>query len=288
MPQRPFVHADTVRKLDTVADYAEFYTRALSRTGMKLRYLDAFAGTGQIPLAQELPPMAETLELASVVRGSALRALEVTIPFDEYVFADIKRSNTEELDELKAKYPSLSSRIFVRKGEANDIVLSFCASLSNSDRALVFLDPFGNQVSWSTLEVIARTKKIDLWYLFPAGLGVVRQVANRGEILSDAEQSLDRMFGAQDWRTECVKYESEPDLFVADRIVAKKIATAEGITRYMIGRMETIFEGGVSDRWLPLGRNGIHQFSLLFACANPGEKARSLAQRVAREIMKRR
>ncbi len=287
MAQKPFVHAGTIRKLETVADYAGFFTRAL-KDKFKLHYLDAFAGSGEIPLASELPPMSDTLDLEKVVQGSARRALDIARPFDRYVFADVRKSNTDQLDELRKRFPTLRDRISIRQGEANDVVMEFCQSLLDGDRALVFLDPFGNQVSWKTLETIAGTKKIDLWYLFPAGLGVVRQVAQRGEILRFAEQSLDRMFGDQNWRNECVEYESEPDLFMADRTIARKIATADGITRYMIRRMETIFDGGVSDKWLPLGRSGIHQFSLLFACSNPAERAKSLAQRVAREIMTRK
>lgn len=288
MVQKPFASSGTVTKLRTVADYANFFTMALSRTGLRLNYLDAFAGTGEIPLSSELPLIAGTLDVQKVLEGSARRALQIARPFDRYVFADVKRQNTIQLEELKKLFPTLRDRMHVEQGDANTVALHFCSSLTSNDRALIFLDPFGNQVNWNTLEVIAQTEKVDLWYLFPAGLGVVRQVTGKGEILSDAESSLDRMFGNWRWREECVKYESESDLFTTDRVVARKIATADGITRYMISRMETIFKGGVSQSWLPLGRNGRHQFSLLFACSNPGEKAKTLAQRVAREIMTRK
>ncbi len=160
--------------------------------------------------------------------------------------------------------------------------------LERNDRALVFLDPFGNQVNWNTLEAIAATRKIDLWYLFPAGLGVARQIKNAGDIVSDAEASLDRMFGGGEWREECVALETKPDLFSDDLTVTRKIATAEGITRYMIKKMGMIFGGCVSQSWLPLGRDGRHNFSLLFACSNPASTAKGLAQKVAHEIMTRK
>lgn len=41
-------------------------------------------------------------------------------------------------------------------------------------RAVVFLDPFGMQVEWRTIERIGQTKAIDLWILFPLGVAVNR------------------------------------------------------------------------------------------------------------------
>ena len=287
MAQKSFGGAGTVRKLQTVADYASFYTKVLSGR-FNLHYLDAFAGTGEIPYSSELPLISETEDLDKVIRGSARRALQIDKPFDRYVFADLKHKNTVSLLELPNEFPLLRDRIIVQQGDANDITLEFCRSLKHNDRALVFLDPFGNQVNWMTLEAIAATKKVDLWYLFPAGLGVARQITNSGEVLAFSEASLDRLFGGGEWREECITLETKPDLFTGDLQVAQKIATAEGITRYMIQKMGDIFGGGVSQSWLPLGKNGVHKFSLLFACSNPGDNAKKLAQRVAQEIMTRK
>jgi hypothetical protein len=35
---------------------------------------------------------------------------------------------------------------------------------------VLFLDPYGMQVDWTTIEAIARTKAIDLRVLFPLGI----------------------------------------------------------------------------------------------------------------------
>lgn len=153
---------------------------------------------------------------------------------------------------------------------------------------MIFLDPFGNQVGWETLRLIAGTQKVDLWYLFPAGLGVVRQIKNKGSVVESAEASLDSLFGHQHWRDKCIAYETAPDMFGENSETARKIATAEGITRYMIAQMNGIFQGRVAESWLPLGSQGVHKFSLIFACSNPSEQAKNLAHRVASGIMTRR
>ncbi|GAI54351.1 unnamed protein product, partial [marine sediment metagenome] len=43
-----------------------------------------------------------------------------------------------------------------------------------NNRAVLFLDPYGMQVNWETIKAIANTEAIDLWYLFPFGIGVNR------------------------------------------------------------------------------------------------------------------
>jgi len=49
--------------------------------------------------------------------------------------------------------------------------------------------------------------------------------------------------------------------------------------------MKTAFQGGVLDEWLPLGSGNIHMYSLMFAWANPGEKAK-LAGKLAQVVLR--
>lgn len=293
--QRKFGSSDgTLTKLETVYNYANFYTNVLKDKPIsrlekfRLTYVDAFAGAGKFPYAEELPFLEDAEDFETVVEGSALRSLKVDHPFDRYVFSDIKRSNVNELSLLKDEFPELANRIQVARQDANDLVAEFCSKMTERDRALMFLDPFGNHVNFETLRLIADTKKIDLFYLFPSWWGVARQVSKTGKIVEESEASLSRVFGTNDWGDQLVKEVPEPDLFDEDATRLEKIATVDSVTRFMIERMRTIFGDGVSDRWLPLGSNGRPGYSLIFACANDAERARKLAKRVARSIMKRK
>ena len=106
--------------------------------------------------------------------GSVGRALNLELNFDEYVFVEKKRKKAQELEQrLKAEHPGKAHLIKVLTADANDAIREFCKQpVWTKRRAVVFLDPCGSQVSWETLELLASTEKIDLWYLFPAGLGV--------------------------------------------------------------------------------------------------------------------
>jgi three-Cys-motif partner protein len=190
---------------------------------------------------------------------------------------------------MRDEFPLLRDRIFVENRDANEAVHRFCAGANwSKTRAVMFLDPFGNQVNWKTIEVIASTQAIDLWYLFPAHLGINRQIAASGAMEDSKAASLDRVLGTTEWRDEFLGQQKSVDLWgnVSEQQV--KQATVDSVTRFMIRRMKAIFAGTVLDEWLPLGRGGSHWYSLLFACANPSPKANEIAERLARAVMKRK
>ena len=68
------------------------------------------------------------------------------------------------------------------------------------NRAVVFLDPFGMQVPWSTIEALSKTKAIEVIINFPLGMAIQRLLIRSGEIPEGWQISLDIFFGSQDWR----------------------------------------------------------------------------------------
>lgn len=288
MAQRPFATGGTIGKLRTLGDYLQFYTTALSER-FRLTYLDAFAGSGSIPYREELPLVSESADIDEYVEGSARRALGVSPSFHRYWFVESKAGNVKALEAVRSDFPKLADRIVIEREDANKAISSFCHNqMGRSDRCVMFLDPFGNQVKWETLDRIGRTPGIDLWYLFPAGLGVLRQISRDGRVQKDAEASLDLLFGPNDWRGNLISRQTQQDLFGDTTELARRVESADQVTRYMISCMKGVFGGGVSDTWLPLGKGGSHWFSLIFAWSNPSKSATELASRVSKDIMRKR
>ena len=94
-------------------------------------------------------------------RGSARIAIDVSPQFDFIVFIENKPSYFAALEELVANHPN--RRMVVVKNDANDALKSLIATNNwRSTRAVLFLDPNGMQLEWSTLEKLAATKAIDL------------------------------------------------------------------------------------------------------------------------------
>ncbi len=283
MPNR-FGSTHTQEKLRKLELYLDRFTLVLKRQPFELMYFDAFAGTPEIDVGDSGSPLLDAEDQGLFLAGSSQRALKFGNKFSRYIFVDKKRDNVRELEGLRDQFPDIRDRIDIRYSDANSELRKFCERWPRNRRAVVFLDPYGNQVAWETIEIIAATNAIDLWYLFPAGLGVHRQISSSGNH-EGREASLDRLLGTPEWRTAFISRKSENDLFGQPRETAS-VASPEAITEFMIKRMKSVFKGGVLDEWLPLGSHGRHSYSLLFACANPEPKAHELALRLAKAVLR--
>jgi three-Cys-motif partner protein len=289
MAQLPFAGMHTVEKLKVLENYLGAYQRVLKNTNFETVFFDAFAGTGEIPIDEAGGLFQDVEEADPFIEGSARRALGVKPPFARYIFVERSRGKAALLQNLRSDFPHLSARIRIERADANTAVEEFCKKEDwKRSRSVMFLDPFGNQVGWNTIEAIARTRAIDLWYLFPAHLGINRQISASGDFDMHKGASLDRALGTSEWREEFVARINRENLWGETEQVSFKQSTVDSVTRFMIKRMKAVFKGVVLDEWLPLGRGGSHWYSLIFACANPNAKATEIAERVARAVMTRK
>lgn len=287
MDSQKFGGRHTEQKLQALEKYLERYTTAMKNQSFPLVYFDAFAGAGGIEIGGANAPLFGGEEFQVFTEGSVRRALRFGDRFDHYIFVEEKKRNVAKLEKLVGEYPAIAERIRVICGDANVELRKFCGSgVRRGWRAVVFLDPYGNDVEWNSIVAMAKTEAIDLWYLFPAGLGVDRQIGKGGTVHFTHEASLNRLFGTTEWKTEFLEDIEERDLFNNSRSRTLKTATPDSITRYMIKRLKEVFRGGVLDDWYKLGSRGIHMYSLLFACANPRGNAANLALTLAAGVLR--
>jgi three-Cys-motif partner protein len=213
-------------KLDALGQYLNFYTTVLKKQGHWLHgtlYVDAFAGPGLSSIrakskASEPPglfgpdPESDQAE-AEFLKGSPRVALDITNPFTSYLFVERDPQRIVELQNIKTEYGD-KRRIMVLEADANAALKAWLASGINWQhyRAVVFLDPFGMQVPWSTIETLAKTKAIEAIINFPLGMAIQRLLTRSGEIPEGWQVSLDTFFGSPEWRK--ITYEERDDLFV--------------------------------------------------------------------------
>jgi three-Cys-motif partner protein len=75
---------------------------------------------------------------------------------------------------------------------------AWCGSVKGV-RGVIFLDPYGMEVEWATVEAIADTQALDLWYFFPL-MGLYRQAANDAVAIGANKRArLKRVLGTDDW-----------------------------------------------------------------------------------------
>lgn len=126
---------DKLTRLKKYLDaYSIIFHKNLKAQKLSTIYVDAFAGTGAIS-------------------SSSTGENELII----------------ELQKLRKKYPNADIQIV--RDEANACLTAWCRKTDwTTNRAVVFLDPYGMQVGWPLIQAIAKTEAVDLWILFPSGL----------------------------------------------------------------------------------------------------------------------
>jgi three-Cys-motif partner protein len=279
----------TELKLSIIEKYLKAYTTALAGKFDELWYIDAFAGTGsrtvkheELPASVLGPAEPERIEQR---RGSARIAIDVQPPFDFIVFIEAKPAHVAALENLAANHPH--RRIAVIKSDANEALRALIAANSwRSTRAVLFLDPYGMEVEWSTLEKVASTKAIDVWFLFPLS-GLYRQATRQ---LTDVDQykraALTRMFGSEAWEEELYPKTFRNDLFDGiSEEPRQRTANVVDLEAYAKSRLETIFSKVLKPMPLPLNKKP-QLFSLFLCISNDDPKAIGLATRIGNHILK--
>jgi three-Cys-motif partner protein len=283
----------TEDKLMRLAKYLAAY-RSVFTGNAKARhfttwYVDAFAGTGSRSasecttagqgLADDVYEDAESTRYRD---GSAKIALGLTSPFDRYLFIEKSKNRIGELAGLiQRDFPSVAARCELKQADANTVLCAWCKERDwSKERAVVFLDPYGMQVKWSTIQALGATKGVDLWYLFP--LGVARMLTRDGKIEESWRKRLTTLFGTADWEERFYRMEARKDLF-GEWEQLQRDATVENIQGYINERLATCFTA-VADSLVLRNSKASPLFALCFAAAN--ERGAPTALKIAKSILK--
>ena len=282
-----FGGAWTEEKLARVRKYLSAYATIMRKQPFRFAYIDAFAGTGYRTL-KESENSTELIfpEMLGFLEGSARVALEVDPQFHKYIFIEKDQNHFSKLQKLKDDFPCLRDRIELVQADGNTHVQKLCSYdwLGLGRRAVLFLDPYGMEVKWQTIEAIANTKAIDLWLLFPLGVAVNRLLRRNGQIDENIRKTLDEFFGTDDWFNEFYKESEEPSLFDKSSEL-RKVANWDAIEHYFIERLESIF-AEVAQNPLRLYNSRSNPLYLLcFAAGNP--KGASTAVKIAQDILRK-
>lgn len=282
----------TQKKLAKVSSYLTAYTNALKNKPFTLIYIDAFAGTGYRTMEKSSSFGFGIFDdqvgddIRAFHDGSAKIALQNDPRFDKYYFIEQDAEKCAELEKLKQEFPDKKNDIRIFNEDANVALRSICDNWNRrSDRAVLFLDPFGMNVSWDTIEAIAKTESIDMWYLFPLSMGVMRLLKNDGNLPESWQRKLDDIFGESDWRQKFYKTEVVQGLLFDDE-VTKKTADAKQVSEYFVKRLETIFAGVAKKPLTLYNAKNSPLYLLCFASGN--KKGAPIALKIAGHILKGR
>lgn len=204
-------------KLEIIQKYGHAYSTIMSdskRSYLHHAYIDAFAGSGT-HIAKST---------GSFVSGSPVNALNISPPFEEYVFIDKSPGTVKALRDEVGERPDAH----VHEGDSNVLLLNIVyprMTFENYRRALCLLDPYGLDLRWEVIETAGRMKTIEIFLNFPI------MDMNRNVLLSDASRMddgqlarMDAFWGDNSWRP--IMYAKQEHLFGMEEI---KIGTNDDI-----------------------------------------------------------
>lgn len=287
MADHEFGNVSTDLKLSLIEAYLNAFTTALRSQFPELWYIDAFAGTGervirQVAVAKDLLPGIE--ERIERRRGSAKIALDVSPGFDRVIFMEKKKAYCKALERLREQYPGRV--IDIVRGDANTaIAAEIDARNWVGKRAVIFLDPYGMEVNWTTLELIRKTEAIDVWYLVSLA-GLFRQATRDPAKMDEKKRAaITRMLGTEEWIDAWYNRPRSNDLFGEHDHVYQRTADVESIEDFVGARLKALFPKVLAPKRLK-NSAGVPMFSLFLAISNPAPKAIGLATRIGNSILK--
>lgn len=261
----------TEKKLDAFSKYVWSYLKIMkSHPYWKTIYFDGFAGCGsrKKEKSELFIQLRLTEEDETVYKSSAERVLFVKddLRFDYYYFIDTKKSSIQKLEEILNSLKVSDGRsLAFRTGDANKWLIELSKTLkTNKYSALIFLDPFGMQINWESIESLKGTRS-DIWILIPTGVIVNRLLDKKGEL--KFLRKLQSFFGLNEEQIRNEFYETkvEDTLFGEAEITKKVLQPIEKISYLYLKRLTTIWDFTISKPLRLDNNHGFPIFHFVFA-----------------------
>lgn len=257
MTEQKFGGNWTIEKLDILSDYLDFYLTALKNQKFNKIYIDAFAGTGTIQVGDG----------TKTINGSSKLALSAKNNFDKYIFIEKNKKFYNELISLiDTEYHQYKRKVKTYNTDCNKALKEICDTIDwRNNRAILFLDPYAAELEWETLKKIAKTKAIDVWYLFP--FSAANRMLKKDKRIDDTwKKKLNSLFGDDSWEKELYKPNPQLSLFDNDNDNYVKDANTEKLKSYICDRLKTLFPAVSSNPRILYNQKKQSVILFLFCC----------------------
>ena len=268
----------TQEKLNILSRYLDAYTTALKNQPFRLIYVDAFAGEGSWRPGSAYAST-DYDDFRELHEGSPRIALGIQDrPFDRLIFIEKDPQRYESLRKLHSEFSHRD--IEVHNEDANLALPAFSENLKTHDRAVVFLDPFATEVSWTMVKGLAQTQKVDCWILFPLS-AIARMMPKQSEPSAELAAQLDRIFGEREHWQDLYSPPLQSSLF--GELGQERVSNSDQIAYQYRVRLESVFaKVAPSDREFRNSKKS-PMFRLFFAASNPS--GADIAVRIAKHII---
>lgn len=256
----------TLEKIQIFLKYLKAYLQIMKAQCFELIYFDGFAGSGKIELNSEYESLIESVALQVL-------AIDEPKPFDIYYLVELDEKKAKQL-KVKAVQKFPRKKVHVVAQDCNNKLVSLSKYLTDNkySRALAFIDPFGMQIKWASLETF-KDLGCDMWILVPTGVAVNRMLTNDGDIKDSWKGKLEDFFGLP--QEEIMKrfYQTKTDLTLFGEVShgQKMENSIQKIIDLYRGRLESIWKF-VSEPFPMHNRTGSIMYHFILASQNKAGK----------------
>jgi len=226
------------QKLILLGKYLETYTSILNTPKnyswfKGCYYIDAFAGS--------VTPWDKDAQ--EYIDGSPLVALKTIPSFNGFVFIEKDEKRLEgNIKPLIRAFPEKDIRVL--PGDCNEILITDILPKflkSKGLRGFIFLDPYGLELCWDTVEAIGLAGVFDVFVNFSV-MGVYRQLGNTPPP-ENVRATIDAVMGTKDWLPEA--YQRSTQLTLSEefspRVERKNERLPERLTECYRKQLKTCF-----------------------------------------------
>jgi three-Cys-motif partner protein len=198
-------------KVGVVEKYLQAFNSALRQKPTPAKpftrtYIDTFAGSGDFTFAGEVPLLDED-EAQHIHQGSVKRALAVKPPFDDLYFIEKNRKNAASL----RKAVGDDARAHVIEGDANVEAIALLQRLNwRRRRGVIFVDPYGQECGWDIVRAIAKTKSLDMWWLYPISAVYRNAPRDRAALTPEKDALVTRCLDDLEWQDKLYHSTANP------------------------------------------------------------------------------
>jgi three-Cys-motif partner protein len=242
----------TFQKVRIIEEYAKAYLHIMKEHPYwKLMYFDGFAGTGEFQTKGKMTPSVFDNNSIGLFDGAArtIASIKEPKPFDMCYFVELEEQKAAL---LRASIQKIrESGVFVAQKDCNEAMLRLASFLTGKwgsggqkYKVLAFIDPFGMNVHWSSIEAL-RGLGVDMWILAPTGIGANRLLSRNGQVPDAWASKLESFFGIPKEMIYKNIYQevTETDLFGNTKTVLTKNEKAlNEINRMYAERLSTVFK----------------------------------------------
>jgi three-Cys-motif partner protein len=150
--------------------------------------------------------------------------------------------------------------------------------LNDKKAALVFLDPFGMQINWESIELL-KGERVDLWILLPSGVIVNRLLDREGKL--SFSKKLEKFFGLpiEEIKEKFYKIETENTLFGKQERIKKVENSIDKIAKIYIDQLKRVFQHVTDPPYTLKNSKNVTIYHFIFASNN------KTAHKIASEII---